>query len=167
MALTQSPVYNVTISLVDRDMNKSTVRFHVPTGDTTATGLAAQVEESLIPAIQGISDAIVSGYSVSVQAEDPDAGNLAPETSDVERKGVFSFRAANGGSFVCQVPSIKNTLVIDETNVINKADSLVTAFITAVTDPGLLALGKPSTYLGADISQFVKARKAHRGSSRG
>ena len=166
MALTVSPTYNVSVSLVDRDSNKSTVNFHVP-NTVTVGALADQMGTSLIPAIQGISDAVVESWSISQTAEDLAAAALAPESSDVERKGVFSFRAANGAPFVCQIPSIKNTLVIDETNVINRADALVVAFIAAVVDPGLLELGKPSTYLGSDIIQLDKARKTHRGSRRG
>lgn len=166
MALTPNPTYNVTVTLVDRDKNKSTVGFHVPTS-VTVGALADQMGSSLLPAITGVSDAIIEGWSISMTASDHDAASLAPESADVERKGVFSFRADNGAPFVCQVPSIRNTLVVDETNIIDRANVNVLAFINAVTDPGLLELGKPATYLGADIVAFDKARKTHRGSSRG
>lgn len=166
MAIEAAPTYSVSVTLVDRDKNRSSVSFHVP-NSVTVGALATQMGDSLIPAIQGISDAVVESWSITQSATDHAAASLAPESSDVERKGVFSFRADNGAPFVCQVPSIKNTVVIDETNIIDRANTAVAAFITAVTDPGLLELGKPSTYLGADIIQLDKARKTHRGSGRG
>lgn len=166
MAITPSPTYNVSVSLVDRDKNRSSVSFHVPT-TVTVGALADQMGSSLLPAITGVSDAVIESWSITLSATDQDAVDLAPESSDVERKGVFSFRAANGAPFVCQVPSIKNTVVIDETNIIDREDADVAAFITAVTDPGLLELGKPATYLGSDIVRLDKAVKKHRGSGRG
>lgn len=167
MAITASPVVNISISLIDRDRNTSTLRYHVPSG-VALGALEGAVTDKLIPAIQGISDAVVTGYTISVGAEDPDAV-LAPETSDVERKGVFSFRAADGSTYTVSVPSIKNTLVIDETNKINKADALVTTFINSVLDPSFLELDAihPTTYLASDIKSLAKAEKHHRGSSRG
>jgi hypothetical protein len=166
MALVPSPTYHVSVTLIDRDKNKSTVSFHVPTA-VTVGALADQMDTSLLPAITAVSDAIIESWSISMAANDHSAASLAPESADVERKGVFSFRADNGAVFVCQVPSIRNTLVIDETNIIDRANLNVLQFINAVTDPGLLALGKPATYLGADLVSLDKARKTHRGSSRG
>ena len=167
MAVTQSATYNVTIGLIDRDKNQSSITFHVPVADTTVTALASDIEGGLIPAIQGISDALVNSYAISLTASENALISPPLESSDVERKGVFTFRADNGATYICQVPSIKNSLVIDETNIINRADPLVSAFVSAITDPAILQLGKPSTYLGADLVNCEKARKMHRGSSRG
>lgn len=167
MAVTQSPTYDVTIGLVDRDKNQSRITFHVPVGDTTVTALASDIEGGLIPALQGISDALVNSWAITLSAAENALISPPAETSDVERKGVFSFRATDGATYTCSVPSIKNSLVIDETNIINRADPLVTAFISAITDPAVLQLGKPSTYLGTDLVNCEKARKMHRGSSRG
>jgi hypothetical protein len=166
MAITLRPVFNLNISLEDRDKNVSTMTIYVP-----STSLLSVVEEAvtdfIIPAIQGISDATVIGWSLSVNADE--TGLLAPplESSDVERKGVFSFRAANNAPYVVSVPSIKNTLVIDETNKILKTDALVLAFTNAMTDPAVLDLVDPTTYLGSDLVQLEKAEKHHRGSRRG
>lgn len=167
MAVTQAATYNVTVGMIDRDKNKSNITFHVPKGATTVDALANDIEGGLIPALQGISDALVESYTISLTAAEHGLVSPPLESSDVERKGVFSFRADNGSTYVCSVPSIKNTLVVDETNIINRADPLVSAFISAITDPGVLQLGKPSTYLGADLVTCEKARKTHRGSSRG
>jgi len=165
MAVTLSPVTNVTISLVDRDLNRSTIGFHVNAG--VALGFIQDaITDTMIPAIEGISDAVVTGYTISSIADDP-APALAAETSDVERKGVFSFGAANGSSYVIGVPSIKNTVVIDETNKIDKANAAVIAFVQMVLDPSILDLAHPVTYLGSDITSLGKAEKHHRSSRRG
>lgn len=164
MALVLQPTYNVTLSLVDRDRNVSSMSLHVP--DTAdIADVEAAVVASLIPAVQGISSAIVKSWSVSHSAVDDAAASDAPEESDVERKGVFSFRAADGSAYTISVPSLKNTLVIDRTNLINTGDALTIAFLTAMITGGTGA--PPSTYLASDLIQLDHARKMHRGSRRG
>jgi len=165
MALIQEPTYSVTLSLVDRDRNVSTMSVHIPT-----TSLIGAVETwvtgTLIPAVQGITNAVVKAWSISTVAVDDAAVALAAEASDVERKGVFSFRASDGSTSIISVPSILNTVVIDETNIINKADALVIAFRDAILNTsGLLITA--STYLASDLIMLDKAVKHHRGSSRG
>lgn len=165
MALVQRPTYDVTLSLVDRDRNVSNLSVHIPT-----TSLIGAVETwvtgTLIPAVTALTNAVVKAYSISTSAVDDAAVALAPEESDVERKGVFSFRAADGSAQLVSIPSLVNTVVIDETNVIDKADAAVIAFVNAIlnTSAGLIT---PSSYLGSNIVLLDKAVKKHRGSSRG
>lgn len=165
MALVQQPTYSVTLSLVDRDRNTSTMSVNIPTSSLIGA-VEAWVSGTLIPAVQGISNAVVKQWSISTSAVDDAAVALAPEESDVERKGVFSFRAADGSSYVVSVPSLKNTVVIDETNVINKADAAVTAFTDAILDTSSTLI-TPSSYLGSNVVMLNKAVKMHRGSRRG
>lgn len=166
MALVQSPTYNVTLSLVDRDRNVSTMSVHVPT--TSLIGaVETWVSGTLIPAIQAISDAVVKAWTINSSAVDDTAVALAPESSDVERKGVFSFRAVDGSTYVVSVPSVLNTLVIDETNIISKSNAAIVNFATAMIDTSLVTLISPATYLGSDIIMLDKAVKHHRGSRRG
>lgn len=165
MALVQEPTYNVTLSLVDRDRNVSSMSVHIPI--TSLIGaVEAWVTATLIPAVQGISNAVVKAWTINASAVDDTAVSLAVEAADVERKGVFSFRATDGSSYVVSVPSILNTVVIDETQIINKADAAVVAFVNAIlnTSAGLIV---PSTYLNSNIIMLDKAVKVHRGSSRG
>lgn len=164
MALVIQPIYNVTLSLVDRDRNVSSMTLHVPTSYDIGN-IEAAVVTTLIPAVQGISSAIVKSWSVSHSAVDDAAASDAPEESDVERKGVFSFRADDGSAYTVSVPSLKNTVVIDRTNLINTGDALVLAFMAAMITGGVDA--PPSTYLGSDLIQLDHARKMHRGSRRG
>jgi hypothetical protein len=65
------------------------------------------------------------------------------------------------------VPSIRNTLVVDRSNLIDRTAVAVSTFITMVLDGSILGIAHPVTYLGADIVAVEKAVKKHRGSSRG
>ncbi len=165
MALVQQPTYNVTVNLVDRDRNIGGLSVHIPTSSLIGA-VETWVTGTLIPAIQGISNAVVKSWSISTSAVDDAAVALAVEAADVERKGVFSFRAADGSTSTVSIPSILNTVVIDETNIINKADAAVIAFRDAVLNTGGLLI-TASTYLASDLVMLDKAVKTHRGSSRG
>jgi hypothetical protein len=156
---------SLTLSLMDRDKNVSTLGFYIVNGGLLAV-IETAIADVLIPAVQAVTDAVVIAWSLTTGARDY-APTLPPEGSDVERKGVFSFRAANGASYVVSVPSFKNTLVIDETNVINKLDGVVSDFIGVVLDGTVLGIAHPVTYLGSDIVSLTKAVKKHRGSGVG
>jgi hypothetical protein len=165
MALTQQPTYSVTLTLVDRDRNVSTMSVHIPTSSLIGA-VESWVTGTLIPAVQGITNAVVQSLSISTSAVDDTAVALASEAADVERKGVFSFRAADGSMSIIAVPSINNTVVIDETNIIDKSNAAVIAFRDAILNTsGLLITA--STYLASDLIMLEKAVKHHRGSSRG
>jgi hypothetical protein len=164
MALTLAPVYNVTITLIDRDWNTSTMTTHFPASEAIAT-VETFVTGTLIPAILGISSAVVKQWSITRLANDLSVPADAPEESDVERKGVFSFRAADGSAYVVNVPSLINDVVIDRTNLIDIGDTLVAAFTDAMITGATGSL--PSSYLASDLIQLDHARKKHRGSPRG
>jgi hypothetical protein len=166
MAFTRQPTYCLTLSFIDRDKNKGSTEFFVDTVNTVLEIITA-LEATIIPAVQALSDAVITGWSINSTSTD-----LAPavpaETSDVERKGVFVFQAANGASYTLQIPSIKNTLVIDGTNVIDQANAAVTTFVDMVVSDVLLALVRPRTYLGSDIARlFSTPNKKHRKSGKG
>lgn len=167
MALTLNPVYYITVSFKDRDGNISGVSVYYPSSNTLSN-VTAEVAGTLIPALQGISDAVVVGFSTSLASLETDPLlTTAPETSDVERKAVFQFKADNGGKMKIEIPSVKNSLVVDNTNVLNSADPLVAAVITAFTSAGLDGLA-PHSYLGSPIVETVGApHKIHRKSSKG
>lgn len=165
MALVTDPTMTLTISTMDRDRNTSQIGFNINNGGTLAI-IELAITSQIIPKVAAIMDCAVTGYTITTGAHDHSPA-MPPESSDVERKGVFSFRAANGSSYVVAVPSIKNTLVIDETNVIDKVQADVAAFIAMVLDGAVLGIAHPVTYLGSDIVSIVKGVKNHRGSGRG
>jgi hypothetical protein len=165
MALTSDATMTLTLSLLDRDRNVGTLSFNINNGGLLAV-IETAITGTIIPAVQAITDAVVIAYSLTVGAHDHSAA-AAVEASDVERKGVFSFRAANGSSYVVAVPSFKNTMVIDRSNLVDLADAAVITFVNMVTDGSILGIAAPKTYLGSDVIGLVKAVKTHRGSSRG
>jgi hypothetical protein len=166
MALVRKPTYLITLTYEDRDKNTSTVQFAVDTVNTILE-ITIAIDTTIIPAVNALTNAVCKGWSITTSAEEDDPALLAPEESDVQRKGVFSFSAANGAPVVLQIPSIRNTLVVDRSNVINNADAVVTDFVNMVTSPAVLALVRPRSYLGSDIVRFEKAYKIHRASKKG
>lgn len=165
MALTTDLTMSLTLTMMDREKNVATVGFYITNGGLLAV-IETAITATIIPAVEALSDAICIAWTLTTGARDHAPG-LAPETSDVERKGTFSFRADNGAAYVVAVPSIKNTLVIDETNVIDRTAGVVVTFVDMVIDGSILGIAHPVTYLGADIVRLDKARKTHVGSSRG
>lgn len=162
----QRPVrFNLTIE--DRDKNKSRCTIPFPATVTIAdliTNLAAI--EALVAAL---TDAYIVDGTISIDLKQTTVNATPPpETSDVERKGSFTFKTAVEGSFAkVEVPSIANTLVIDKTNLVNESDAAVAAFIAFMTG-GLGGLtGEPVNGVGNDITELINAKKIHRGSSKG
>lgn len=165
MALTNDLTMSLTLTCMDRDRNTSTVGFNIANGGLLAV-IELAITGTLIPAVQAIMDCVVVGWSLTTGARDY-AAALPVESSDVERKGVFSFRAANGASFVVAVPSIKNTLVVDRTNQIDLTDSAVDTFVQTILNGTILGIAHPVTYLNSDVVSIEKAVKKHRGSGVG
>jgi len=167
MALTADLVWVGSITFVDRDLNPSTVTLYAPAALTYAQ--AQTMLDEVRGAMETLSDAVPSAWSLSKGAKDLAlVVGSAPETSDVERKGVFQWRAANGALLKLEVPSIKNTYVIDGSNVIDPADADVTAFKDLMVNTTVGAGNSPVTYLGSDlIGSYGTAYKRHRASSKG
>ena len=167
MALVADTVARVALFYVDRDNNQASVSAYYGS-DNTVANIIAEVEGVLAPAVSGMVDAVLTGYSINFGADDTAVSSAnAPETSDVERKGSFVFKAANGQIVSMQLPSVKNTLVVDGTNVINSADALTVAFVAAVTTAGVDGL-QPTTNIGEPVISLERpGRKIHRGSSKG
>lgn len=165
MAIVSDPTYSVTVGVRDRDNNYRTTSASYPSSNTLAN-IIAEVEGSLIPAVQGASDGVVVAYTISLGGFDYEAPQAA-ETSDVERKGVFQFRALNGQTMKVEIPSIKNTLVVDGTNVLNIADPLVLAVENAYLTAGLDGLAAVTAIGSALASREGIPHKIHRRSSKG
>lgn len=163
MALVRSPVYTITFTIQDRDLNTSNLTTYALTANTIAE-LTADVDLRYIPAIQGMSNGVITRVTYSTTYEE-DSNVLAPEESDVQRKGLFSYKAANGATYSIHIPSLRNTLVVDRTNVIDVSAGAGQTFNNLILDGGFVT--RPVTYLGSDIRALLKAEKRHRGSTSG
>jgi len=163
MAILTSPVFKVSLSFRDLDKNEGTMTINVPV-TTTIVEIDVAVA-ALRTIVEGLSDAAFVGYSIAYSAKET-VPATPPEGSDVERKGSFTFTDGAGYSTSLQVPSIKNSLVVNETQNINRADVLVVAFETAMVT-GALLTGRPTSNHGADLVSVSRAKKIHRKSSKG
>lgn len=165
MALQELPYWTLSLSFKDRDHNIGQVQMYV-----ARTVLLADIVDALdatiIGRISALSDATLVGYSLATGSVD-NVPALAAETSDVERKGVFTFRGANNRPVTLQIPSIRNSLVVDRTNTILATDAAVAAFTGMMTDGAVLGAVRPITVTGSDVVTFVQALKRHRASSKG
>lgn len=151
--------WGVSATFKDRDGNVSSVQTYYPGGNIFADVEAAALVFANSAA--SLSDCVVTQYSASkVWLNDQAAVTIPPEIADVERKGFFSFQLSDTRQTSLSIPGIKNTLVIDGTNQINRADVAVAAFIAA------LEAGTTDS-IGTDVVRVLKAEKRHRGSRKG
>lgn len=163
MAFVGSGVVKVSMNFRDRDQNNSAFQYNVP---NTLTFAEIEVGALAISAAASVlSDATFTGYSVSYTAGETTPA-LAIEGSDVERKGSFSFNDVGNRVSSLQLPSIKNSLVIDRTQEINQSDLGVIAFIDAFIT-GVLLTARPTSATGVDFVRCSRAKKVHVKSSKG
>ncbi len=165
LVLGQKPI-SVTIQLEDRDKNRSGVTLYYPS-DTELTELVAIVAGAEA-AIGLISNANIVGASINLPLVQNTINVTAPEESDVERKGVFSFATTNPASYAkIEIPSVDNALVVDGTNVLDASSAAVAAVI-ALFRFGVPGFAAPATNgVGFDITDFRSAYKRHRRSGKG
>lgn len=168
MALETAPDYVVTITVVDLDKNTSPISLRYA-GANLESAVRTEVTTVVIPALDAIIDGVVQSYSISRKFEETDLTilNAAPESSEVSRKGVFTFRTSYGTTSKVEVPSILNTLVINGSNIIDMSDPLVTAFLAALapTVPGATSPVDPAG--GTLVFTGRAGEKIHRKSSKG
>lgn len=166
MALTESDQWFTSVQFQDRDKNIGTMSFYIPGAQTYAQ--AYTLASNIATLALALSDAVLLSVQLSRAAYDPTVGSttLPAETSDVERKGVFSFKGDSPiTSTTVNIPSVNNIFVVDGSNIINPADPAVQAFILAITAG---AGAGPVSIHGDDITRHVPpAKKVHRKSSKG
>jgi hypothetical protein len=168
MALTDSPTWDVSLTFKDRDGNPSTISYHLDAALTFAEAGAAMaaVNATIVP----LSDAVLVGVSLVLsQYENTYPATLPPESSDVERYVTFPFvGSVKNARTSIKIPSIKNTLIIDQTETLNMADALVIAFRDTFLDTGIGVGNSPVTIHGADLVALLDAPiKKHRGTVAG
>lgn len=166
MAFVAAGTQAMNVTFEDRDLNTSVVSFFVPSAVVTAD-VNTFATGDLVTTLGGLSDAFIRRVTVTRSFEN-DTYVQPPESCDIERKGMFSWRASDRTTSKNEIPSIKNTLVIDGTNNLNIADPLVSAFIAMMVDAGLLDVYGLGNYRGVKITGTASApRKIHRASSKG
>jgi len=168
MALTVSNQMTLTVKLVDREGNVSSPSFRFG-ALLDVTDFIDAIPITLVPAIAALSNAEVAGWTLTHSATDPDVPAVTQpvEASDVERKGRWSLRTANGHSVTVEIPSIDNTFVIDGTQSINRAATEVATFEDILIGNTLLDTAFLVSNRGEAVTGVVKAVKVHVASTKG
>lgn len=168
MALVLNTVWQVSIGFQDRDKNISGMGFFLPAALSHADAYASAL--AIATAADALSDATLMSISLSLGAWDAVAvATPAPETSDVERKGSFTFVTDNRNLKTrIEVPSIMNSLVVDGANVLDVNNAAVASFITTMINTGLGANNSPVAAAGTSlVAIHGTPKKIHRGSTKG
>lgn len=153
-----------TATIQDRDRN---------TGSATAyrNGFVtlAELEASLAAfeaAIALMTDGYIIGGSISiplVQTTVP-TEPLPPESSDVQRKASAVFRQSNGRTAKYEIPSPSNLLVVDGSNVLDRASAAVLAYEAFMLNNAVLGSVSGN---GLALTRLESIRKIHRADSEG
>ncbi len=154
--------YSATI--VDRERNRRQATAY-------RNGFATLAEvEAFLAAFEAAIAAITNGYIVGgsisiplIQTTVP-TEPLPPLGSDVQRKGTFVFRKADGTVAKFEVPSLDNTLVNAGGNNLNLSAAPIIAYDAFMRNNAVLgSVGGD----GIALTELISARKTHRGDSRG
>lgn len=145
--------YELTYTFADGEGNKATVSATVQAANEAAAVLRAEtLGESLIL----ISDAELVGCSFSRVI---DIAGMSPTAADpqsnVEEKGMFSWRTASGFLTRFSVPAIKDAVKVANSDTLDTAEINVAAIVTEVTTQGW------SDKRGSDITVLVSAVQSY------
>lgn len=166
MAIVSVGTKAINYTFEDRDGNTATLTLYAP-ADVITEDVETWATTTGAALVQALSDSQIRSVTI-VQSYEEDTIVQPVEASDVERKGVWDFKVAGGGHSTFRVPSIKNTLVIDGTKFINRADAAVVAFEAAVIDTGLFDLYGLGNFRGDKLTALNNIPfKSHRGSQNG
>ena len=156
---------SMTLTIKDLDNNKRTSSVIFP-GTLSIADLLANLA-AVETAVAGITNGFIVDGTITIDLLQTDPfGAGPPESSDVERKGVFTFTTAAGTYAKYEIPSVDPTLVVDGSNVLDRSSPAVAAYVALMTG-GIPVLGQPVTGAGIPLEALFSARKIHRGSSQG
>lgn len=132
MAMVESTVWEATLTFVDNDGDKGRTSFYI--AGTEAYADAYTGAQAVGAAMQAISNGVLSGITLTRSAyEDALNFQTMSEASEVQRKGVFTFKGVNPAvKTKLEVPSLNSAFVVDGAHVLNVADAAVQAVISAV-----------------------------------
>lgn len=166
MAFVATSTKSINVTFEDRDGNESIVSFFAPGAAVTAD-VETFATGTLITRLSALSNATIRRVTMTHTFEN-DAFAQPPEESDVERKGVWVWQANDRSTSKNEIPSLKNTLVIDGTDTINTVHADVVAFFNMMVDTGLWDVYGMGNYRGVKLIGTKSApKKIHRASSKG
>lgn len=168
MAITDNLVWQMNVGYRDYNNNASNETFYYP-GSESAGNVGGFLTGVLIPAIQGVSDAVVTGYSYSFGGTETDPTALiADPNSNVEKKMSLVFRDSGGGTAKFEIPSPRASLLVAGTQNFDPANAAVAALIAALINTGVLDTASVVNFRGLPLTARLGAvRQIHRGSRKG
>lgn len=111
MALVNRPTAAVKITFRDASGSNGSMLIHMPFDTSTTVALAAAV--AIADTLPAISDAVVTGFSLSYEYRE-DAPGTPVAGSRVENRGKFSWLCANALETEFGVPAIKNSVLLPD-----------------------------------------------------
>lgn len=166
MALVEAPVKTINLTLQDRNNNKGTLTMYTP-AVVVSEDVTTFITDTLIPNVEALSNATVIGWSIVQSARD-DVTDNTDLASDVERKLSISFATSDQSTMNLEVPSVRQSLVIKDTNVIDTGNAAVLAFINMILDTGLFDAYGMGNFRGASLVAVKSPPKqTHRHSNKG
>jgi hypothetical protein len=156
---------NIVYTFQDDDLATATERVHVPPGTTLVQAKAFATSYAAL--VQPLSDCAMRKYTISQEVYD-DTYPLAALGSDVEDKGVLTFRTVGNGSSTMTWPGVLESLLVNTISrkgvYIDLANVAVSALVSALlTGLGAPAIS-PSTRRGDDLVAIKDAYKQNRAS---
>jgi hypothetical protein len=166
MAFVKAGTQVMTVTIEDRDQNTASASFYVPSAVVTAD--VDEFATTTLPTKLGaLSDGYIRRITVT-QTYENDTYTQPVEACDIERKGSFVWKAEDRSVSKNEIPSFKNTLVVDGTNIVDVANAAVSDFIAMVVDTGLLDVYGLGNSRGTKIVATASTPvKIHRKNSRG
>lgn len=159
---------SITLVVEDSTGRRSPVTFNTQSsnGVDEFRGLAKAAASS----VDNMIDGVIVDFYATIHFDPTIFTGLktTPLESDVENKGFFGFESAQGFASSVTIPTIKDSVVDDDTNLIDTSDSAVQSFVTAMTsnfvDNALNIVPTNSrdealTKLNAAYQQFRRSRK--------
>lgn len=166
MALVEAPVKTLNVTLQDRNNNKGTLTLYTPAA-VVSEDAATFMTDTLIPQLELLSNATVVAWSIVQSARD-DVTDNTDLASDVERKLSISFATNDLSTMSIEIPSVRQALVIKDTNVVDPANATVAAFVNMVLDTGLIDVYGLGNFRGASlVAVKTPPKQVHRRSSKG
>jgi hypothetical protein len=158
---------SITVSFQDDDLATSTQQVYVPEGTPIADAHA--FAQDYIALIQPLSDCAVRKYNVSQEFYD-DTYPTASAGSDVEDKGVITFRTVNNGSATMSWPGVIESILISNISrpgvYIDLTDVAVSALVSALISGAGTPVIEPSNRRGDDLLAVKEAYKQNRRSQK-
>lgn len=123
---------SIQVAFKDEAGKVASTSFNVPSGTSLANAGLAAKEAALL--MDAITDGQITGLTMSFPVALP--AGLKSEPADTSRVGLgalFSWLTSGGHYTRMNIPTRKESIVTDDTDVINQADTAVAAFIAEMT----------------------------------